>query len=252
MSPFVVLTALATHQGVRIQFTPPVGKTYHFRMKMDMTMAMSGTSSPMMKTPMTMGTSSDITMKVVKRQGDVTTIESTVGDSKVTGSMAAQMGNLAKSMSGKKVESQVGTDFKVRGQSAGQSPFTGALGNLSFPNHPVHVGESWTQSISLSKMMGAMGGGASSGGDLPFTFTFKGVENRGGEKVAVLAIAANSATPMKLMGQSVEIHLNLHGSALIDLASGMYRDTRMVGDIEFGAKAQGTMKQHMEESLTRI
>lgn len=254
----VLVTLLTAGQApIRLEFMPPVGKTYRYQMTMNMTMDMSalagagGAGKP--PKAMDMGMNTSMAIRVVKRSGDVTTIETKMSEPKMTGSLAGMAGGNNALKGGKTSTSTIDRHFHIASVGGAGAQLSGAFGNLAFPNRPLRVGDTWTETVDLAKVMGAMGGGmgASGAGKLPMKFRLVRIERQGGEPVAVLAVTSDSTMNIRPMNQPMTLHMIIRGSNTVDISTGMYRDSSMVMDMDMAFQGK-PMKQHMVEKMTRL
>jgi hypothetical protein len=109
-----------------------------------------------------------------------------------------------------------------------------------FPEKEVKPGETWKGSFDLGKMMKDMGLPATFKGDtnMDLSFTFKGVEEREGRKVAIVTQKANDKFNMTMMGQEQEMTMALDGETAYDLESGMAVFTKTATTTAAGGQSQ--------------
>lgn len=92
-----------------------------------------------------------------------------------------------------------------------------------FPENAIKPGDSWKGSFDLGKMMKDMGLPAEFEGDtvMDITYTFKGLEERDGRKVAIVTQSASDKLTMKISGQTQEMTMTVDGDNAFDIESGM-------------------------------
>jgi hypothetical protein len=252
---------LLVHQSqVKLEFMPPVGKSYHYlmsmSMKMDMPASMKGASGA--GSPFNMSMTMSIDMKAISRNGDLTTIETHAGAPKIdapagspfAGAMKSQM---AKGEKGESATIQIDRHFGMHNVTGKASSMSNAFGGMSFPTHALRIGDSWVTSVDLSKVMGAMGGGvgAPAGGKLNIKNRLTAIRQINGATIAMIATSTDTSMPIGAGGQSMTMHLTGQGSCSIDVATGMFQSMTMPMDMSMAAQGQ-TFNMHMNESMTRV
>jgi hypothetical protein len=209
-----------------IEFLPPVGVTYRYRMKVRVSTAMRNATLS--------ETTSALTMKAVKRVGGVTTLEIRSGS-------AVGKGLFAEAVKGQEarkpqtVQVQIDRHFRSLTRPGG-SP--GGFSGLFIPARPIAVGDTWNQTINLSQM----GGMASVGGLLPVTYRFAEVVNG---RRAMIEMSADATTGVVQRGQRTRIRLRIHSVTTIDLRTGMLNDVRSSNSI-------GLPGQPFSEQITQV
>ena len=213
------LAALGTSQSVLLRYKPPVGKTMSYVYAMKMTQNVPGMASGM-------GFSQTVpmTMRVLSRKGNLTTTQTKLGKAKVTvpaGSPMASAKPQMEAASSNKTSTTVIDDLgnlkRVEGMGSGMG-----LGsqNVSFPKKAVKVGDTWTSTVDMGKMMPA---GGSASGKIPVVY--KLVSLKGG--VATLAMTMNGTTNVKAGAQAMTMRMMSKGTLAIDAATGMMRSMNM-------------------------
>lgn len=221
--------------SVTLRFMPPVGKTYVYSMHGVMNQSGGGRA-------INATTDAKAALKVVSRKGDVTTLESTVSNAKITvpkGSpMAGQTANMAKMMNGRKTQIQIDSHYKPIGTMGGQ---TGQMfGSIQFPSHPVRVGESWTFNMTLPT-------GIPAGGTIPVKMTLVRVAGN----LATLKIAINGTVNLNGGAQGpMKLAVSGSGTSSFETSTGMFASM----DITTVTKTQGTMafSMSMHQVLKRL
>jgi hypothetical protein len=237
---------------VTLKFQPPVGKTYQYKMSMAMTMDAGGV------VPNTdFKTDVDFDMKILSRDGDVTTIESKMGKAKVTipddSPLSAMKDQMEESMSGKSSQTKIDSQYKVQSATgAGADMAFSGMQNLSFPKHSLKVGETWTTDMDLGKVLsGPMTKnlpGAKATGKIPINFRLEKVTLSGGQTLAEIHIDMKGDMDLDVSGQSMAMHLDGSGSFTIDVATGMTVSTKMVSSNNMAIGSMN-MVQHMTQTM---
>jgi hypothetical protein len=260
--PALLLSGV-TAQGpnaVSLKFHPPIGKTYKYLMSMTMSME-QGKSIP----AMSFGTQVEMDMKVLSRTGDVTSLQTKMGKATVNtppGSpIAASKASMEKMFNGMVVKSKIDSLYHVRGVAEtggaaeammGGMSNLGNMSNMSFPNHPIRVGETWSGDMDLGKAMGGLSKsmpGAKITGDIPIKFTLMGLDRRGGQPVANIRITMIGDMSIGASGQSMKIHMDANGNCVLELATGMTVSTRMIAASTMNIGGM-KMVQHMTQAMT--
>jgi hypothetical protein len=257
---FALLSALALTgtpgkgQGsVSLRFHPPVGRSYHYLMYMSMAMD-HVEGMPSMNFKMDLG----MQMKALSKTGDVTSMEYRVTSVKVTAPsdspMASMQQTMQKQLSGKVFKGNIDSLYHVSGMSGSgmDSMINSMSSNISYPNHPVKVGESWTTSLDMGKAMGAMGGGmglSAGTSKIPVTFRLVKISNQGGKTVAAVRVSMNGV--MNLGGaQAMKMNLDSSGTINIDVANGMTLNQMMTSTIGMNVAGKHLV-QHMNQALSQ-
>lgn len=249
----VALAATGTAQTVQLRFKPPVGKTATYTMSMSMSM-----SGGMIPKPMAMTQTVPMTMKVVSRQGNATTIQTKMGQAKISvpadSPMAGMKAMMEKQMSGNVSTTTVDElgNLKNVSASGASAAMTRQLGGMmqgaqgiAFPKKALRVGDAWTASMDMNKLMGGMmGGGMKMTG--PINVTYKLLSVSGG--VATISIKMKGDTTMNMGAQSMKIGMNSNGSVKVDAATGLMKSMSTTTDTNM-TMPQGSMKQHMVVSM---
>jgi hypothetical protein len=160
----LVIIGAARAQTVLLRFKPPVGMSYSYQI----TMSVSQTS-PGMPTPMNISIFTPTTLRIVKRVGSGTTMESRIGQSKAkvpAGSRIAGMTAQLEKMGSNATETAACDELGQLNTNGGSNLIfslmsggmmsQGAQGIL-YPAKPVRVGDSWTPSPDISKRFGKAG-----------------------------------------------------------------------------------------------
>ncbi len=227
----------AAQGGVTLKYVPPIGKTFQYRMTMSMKSDGAGGTPDMGFT-----TAVDIDTKALSRDGDVTTIETKMGQAKVTipddSPLASMKDTMEQQMSGKTSQTKINSRFEVQSLTGAGAPsaetlnsMASALQNFRFPDHSVKVGDSWTANLDMGKLLGAIapGQGASgTSGKIPMTFSLKSVEDKAGVSVATVHITMKGDVTMSPSGQEMTMHLDGSGDMLVNVADGTLVSTSMV------------------------
>jgi hypothetical protein len=259
LSSTAILSALILGQNsASIRFMPPIGKPYRYvmTMKMSQTMSMPGSKTPMPNTDMTMIIPT--TMKATKRSGLVTTLETSSGQMKLllppNSILSSQKSQIEKAAAPRTISMDMDASFKILRSSGPGSTATTAFQSISFPNHPIRVGEAWSAVVDLSKFMGASGvGGASPTamtGKLPTTYKLLSLSGSGAKAVAKIAISMKGKITVTASGQAVPVNIDGTGVSTFEISSGMVAGSQMTMNT-FVKMPQMSMKQTMHQSMVR-
>ncbi len=190
----LALIATGSAQTVLLRFKPPVGATGHYVMSTSMTQTVPG-----MPTAMSTSTSVPMTMRVVSRSGNITTMETKMGQAKVTipaGSpMSSMKPMLEKTMSGVTTTTTIDEFGSMKGGTSGAGASSmmasGMNGQtVSFPKNAVKVGDSWNETLDMGKAMGAAGAktGMTATGKIPIVYRLVSLKKVGGKSLATISI----------------------------------------------------------------
>jgi hypothetical protein len=234
---------------ITLKFQPPVGKTFKYHMTMAMKMD-PGAAAP----PMEMTTDSDIDMKVLSRANEISTIESRTSNAKITTPPDSPMANMAeqmeKTMSAMVVESQFDSHYNVKGikgAPAGMESMSAGI-NMSFPTDPIKIGDKWSSSLDMGKMLGAMTQGVEVSGKIPIKFTLEKVDQKGDQSLASIQILMDGDMTMSPAGQTMTVHMHGTGHFTVDLATGMTVESEVKSNSTFSIAGQ-EMTQRMTQSM---
>jgi len=240
---------------VTLKYLPTVGETYKYRMTTSTAIeTLTSPGAPMPKVGSQ--TVADMDMKIVSRNGTVTTIKSRMSNVKSTvkgGSpMAAMTSQMGKFMEGKAVQSKIDSSYRLK--SAKGTPLGSILGNtvgIFFPDHPVAAGETWRSSVDLGAIMG-MGVSytapeATTKGSIPMMFKLVKISSQGGKHIAAIHLSIKGDVTIDMKGASMEVHMSGLGDIQIDLATGVTVSSKTSLDIKTEA---GVMKMTMHIKQT--
>lgn len=259
LSTSAILSALILGQdSASIRFMPPIGKSYRYvmTMKMSQTMTMPGSKTPMPNTDMTMIIPT--MLKATKRSGLVTTLETSVGQMKLilppNSILAGQKSQMEKAAAPKSTFMDMDASFKILRSSGPNSASTTAFQSMSFPNHPIRVGETWNSIIDFSKFMGASGvGGATPPGmtgKVPTTYKLLSLSGSGAKAVAKIALTMKGNMTVTASGQTVPLQIDGAGLSSFEVSTGMVASSQLTMNI-FVRMPQMTMKQNLVQSMVR-
>ncbi|RYG19407.1 hypothetical protein EON82_21495 [bacterium] len=260
----LALSATGSAQSVLLRLKPPVGAKRSYISKMTMTMS-SSAPMPGMNGPMVITTTTPMEIRVVKRVGNVTTMETKTGKPTVTlpknspmagmkSQMEKQGGGVVGTVSINEFGEVKGFDAKGSGQNAAmaQQMSGGVLSGLqgvSLPKRAVKVGDTWSSSIDMGKAVGMGMGAPGASQKMPVTFRLASIENKGGKRLARVAMTMKGSMKVNAGGQQVPITMNMSGHSLFEIATGLTVGTSMTSDSTFAVMGN-TMKQHMVMSMT--
>jgi len=255
----ILFPATLSQAAVTLKYMPPVGKAIRYRMVMNMKQEMG----PMGASSFT--TSVEMSIKALSRSGDVTTVETTGKNAKVTmppGSPAAGMKDaMEKQMSSMKTTSKMNSHYGVVGSdTAIMASLSGGPGSattgLTFPDHPVKVGDTWKASLDFGKIGKAIGGkmgvsGMSMSGVIPIKMKLLSIS---GGKASI----AMDMTGTLVMGmpagagpKSISTKMSSKGTFVCNLSDGTVVSSSMTSD-STTPMGNSSMKQHMTNSMTRL
>lgn len=243
---------LAGQAGVTFRYQPPLNHPYRYRMVTDLQQTVPGVGAMPMKT------TTEMTMTAVSRSGDKTTVATEVIKAKVdvpaNSPMAAQKSQTEQRMKGVKGRMVMGSDFKIVGGKAGMPGMSmgmSGMPSMSFPNHPVRVGETWKSNLDLAKMMGGGMMGMKMNGNIPINFRLVSVTGSGASRVARIEMKMKGV--MNMSGGAMNMSTNLNSTSLLDMevATGMTRNMKMVMDSTINVGKQN-MKQHMTMTMAKM
>jgi hypothetical protein len=146
---------------------------------------------------------------------------------------------------------------QVREQMAQLGQGIGQGGGPMFPDRPIRVGESWTDSQTVSMGGGTgggmgrgmgrgMGAGAGSAGWI-ITFRLERVERQGGSRIAVISMNGSMSAGGQLAGgEGLSASGSLSGEFRIDLGASRMVGMRMNMDASMGMQGQMRSQSVME------
>ena len=153
MSVIALASMLATQSAVTLLFQPKIGSTYKMSTSMSMTSQMGNSTTSMITTT-----------KVAGFENGFFKLQNTPSNVKMTGGMGAT--EQSKKAMEKPSVIYMDKHFKpkMQGNESAQlqqmmGGMNSAMSGITFPAKPVKVGESWTNSIDMGKMMGAVAKG---------------------------------------------------------------------------------------------
>jgi hypothetical protein len=261
----LAVSATGSALTVVLRFKPPVGAKRSYTSTMTMSMSASS-PTPGMKGPMTFTMVTPTEMRVVKRQEGMTTIETKSGKPKVTfppNSVLAPMKASMESHGGgtsSVTMDEFGKLTAVSVVSKGQpsmdtgpmaKSMTTGLQGVSFPKQAVKVGDTWTSSLDMGKMISAAAKAAPSSKPMLVTFRLAAIENQGGKRLARIAMTMKGSMKIDASGQSVPISMSMSGYSLIEADTGLTVGTAMTSDSTFTVMGN-TMKQHMVMTMKSL
>lgn len=252
--PALLLVAPVSAQTL-LRFKPPVGAHRAYVTTMAMVQSMPGGAGPMSFTQ-----TIPMELSVVSRAGNTTTIQTKMGQAKVTapaGSpMAAMTSQMAKASSGT-VSTTVVDEFgnlKSLGATGAGAAMAKGIGNgmmagaqgVAYPAKALKVGDTWGASLDLGKVMGGMMGGAMKvNGKIPIVYRLTGLS--GG--TATIAVSMKGSTTMNMGAQAIKMTMDTAGTMRVETATGLLQSmtTTSVTDVQMGA--MGKMRQHMTMTM---
>ena len=254
MSALLIATIVTSGQGgITLQYQPKVGSTYKYTMT-------QGSKSQMGNS----GFSCTMAQKVLSGTGGVYKIQSTT--SNVKSDAAAGGDGMKKLMEGKSTLMTIdkyGTvtfDPKGAGGAASQmmGGFNGQSIGMAFPKKPVKVGDTWTSSLDMGKMMNSMMKGQTGKAKVSTTgmmnMKFKLVKVDGSSASISCTVSGNMNMDMTGPGQggapqAMKMSTTISGTAnySVDRATGMpiNSTTNMTMNMSFGGQ-----KMPMTQSIS--
>ncbi len=244
------LATTASAQTVLLRYRPPVGKTFSYTMVMSMSMV-APKATQAMAGATHFGQTSPMSIRVLSRTGDTTTVETRSGPAHFdAGSPLAKNNGLTKPVVSRMTLDQYGTP---KGAAGGGMPsaMVSAVGQgsqgVAFPKKAVKVGDSWTSALDLGKMMGALSRGMKTSGTIPIVYRLVAVQ--GG--VATVSMTAKGTMSMSMGTRPMRITLDVRSTSLIDVATGMPKSSRTTTDTstELPGAGGGAVRQHMAMTM---
>jgi hypothetical protein len=244
----------ATQGSVTLKFHPPVGKSYHYQMSM-----ISSTEMGKSASPMGMNTQMDINMKVVSRTGDITSLETRMSNMKMNGAGAsAVQGAMEKKMSGMVVKTQVDGQYRTKSvNGSSMDSMLSGFSGVTFPNHPVKIGDTWNSNLDLGKALGGMTGsmpGMKINGNIPIHIRLSGFSHGGGRAQAEIHFTMKGDVTMSMSagpnGKPMNMKMSMDGSGtnLVELATGMPTTSKSI--IAMTMEVGGMhLVQHMTQNM---
>ena len=231
LSTLLAVAASGSAQTVLLRFHPPVGKTASYTVTTTMSMTLPAGAAAAAK-PMRFTETIPMSLRVVSRTADTTTIETRTGPIKIGGTAGnpmAQNPALAKPSVIRMTLDELATPKGASGTgptAAAVSGMTSAMGGggatVALPRKPVKVGDTWTTRLDLGKIVGAAMRGAQGGGtgiktngQIPVTYRL--VALKGG--VATIGMVAHGTMSIDVAGHAMTSTMDIRSTALIDVAT---------------------------------
>jgi len=227
-------SATVQQSPVTLQFSPPIGAVYRYQMSMSMS-ANPGAGSP----PIDMQTDTELDMKVISRTANITKIQSRMDNTKITlppdSPIASKKEATERSLSGKVIETSYDSLHRLQridGTGTGADGMIGNFQNLSFPDHAIKIGDSWTDKMDIEKMLAASMGNSVPGmkvdGTIPIKFLLQNVSQVDGKALADIQVVMKGDASISANGQSMNVHFDGSGNQVIEIATGMIFSTKIV------------------------
>lgn len=244
----VSLVPIASAQSVLLRYRPPVGKTVAYTVSMSMTMS-TPQKTPGTKGPMSIKQTMPMTIRVVSRTADLTTVETKTGSARFGVGSPMAGAPQAKPVVMRMTIDQFGTP--KGGAAAGpaaamMNSMGGSTQGVLFPRGPVKVGDTWTQSIDMGKVMsGAKMTGMKMQGKFPLVYRLTAY--KGG--IVTIVMTSKGKMTMAMGTQPINANLNMRSTVLIDAATGLMKSMATVNDSDTMIPGMGAMRQHMTISI---
>lgn len=248
-----LILPLVVGQGpISLRFMPPIGKTVRYSLTMNMNQVIPQVG------PIKQMTSFVMTMKPTSRAGSVTTVQSSLtnGKSVVPPSKMGKGGTTKIPDIG--MISRMGTNYKVidmkpanssSGASvASASQMMNGMSGVTFPEHPVKVGDTWKVDLDFSKMAGAMPmSGMTMTGKIPFTMKLA----KATATTATITISISGSASVSAQGQTIPFKITGGGTADFDRATGLTKSMTMTMNNKISMGAQ-SMTQQIVQTMKRL
>lgn len=245
-----------------LRYTPTKGASAKYRMSLNMTVDLGGMMNT--KGPIEVVYSVDQSVRITRADKSGFTSETTILSSKTD--VKGEGGNMIKQMMAdgnpKKGEKfTVDYDSLGKAKSDADKPNTSnlvdALGfnGVTFPQRPVRVGESWTNTLDLTAM-GRGGPGMGMGLEpIPVTIRLQAIEGSGADRVGVFKITSSASPSTKGAPGNMKMSVSIDGTARINLASGLLVNSSATADtnmsLEMGQGGGGFKSKQSTRVETR-
>jgi len=243
----LTLAATGSAQTVLLRFKPPVGTKVTYAMTMNMTQAVPG-----MPAPMSFSTVVPMTMRAVSRAGISTTVEIKMGQAKVTMPAGSQMASmkpmLEKTMSGIVTTTTIDELGNMKGAPGAGGGINQNSQTITFPKKAIKVGDSWSATLDMGKMMPGAQAGMTATGVIPITYRLQSLKKVGDKTLAVISMAMKGKSTMTMPQGKMDINMNSTGQSVVNVATGMFISTSMTSDIAMVVMGKD-MHQHIVVSM---
>jgi hypothetical protein len=248
----LALAATGSTQTVLLRFKPRVGTKQSYTLSTDMTQTVPGMPAPMRTSVLV-----PMTLRVVSRAVNSTSVETKLGQAKVTvpaGSPVAGMkAALERTMSGMTSTTVYGELGNVQSVSGAAASAMGGVNNQMslLPKKAVKVGDTWSETLDISKMLSnsaATAPGISSTGTIPIVFRLTGLKRAGRTTIAMISVSMKGKSMVTMPQGKMDLDIVSTGFRAIDVATGMFISTSMTSDIAMVVMGKD-MHQHIVVSM---
>lgn len=126
---------------------------------------------------------------------------------------------------------------------------SGAMSGVTFPAHPLKVGDRWEAAIDFGKLATGSTTGMSMNGKIPVKMKLISVAG-GKATIGVSMVGTLNMTAPGAAGGKIQSKMDGKGTFVCNISDGTMVSTNMVTDTTTAIGAN-TMKQHMVQSLKR-
>jgi len=138
--------------------------------------------------------------------------------------------------------STAGGSAAARGMSAGM--MQGSQG-VSYPKKALKVGDTWTATMDIGKMMGTAMPGMKASGSIPIVYKLAAL--KGG--VATITVTMNGSTTMSMGANAMKMVMSTRGTMLVDAATGLLKSMTTTTDNDMNLGQAGKMHQRTVTSM---
>jgi hypothetical protein len=227
--------------------------------------------------------SSESTFKVAAVENGVASINMKTSNVKVNADAndpaATMVQNMTKAAEGREVTLKYAQNGRMADEKASMNMmqmsdslanFFGFMG-LTFPDGPAKIGDTWKSEIDLAKM--TAGAGASgmnwTNAKLPAQYTLKAIDRKAGTATIEFAVQGSPVMvirmpepPKDAEGKSkapsnmpremkMTMELKVTGKAVVDIATGLPRESTSTSNVTTSSPMMGTMKQNLTTTSKR-
>ncbi|CAN5343564.1 hypothetical protein BH11ARM1_BH11ARM1_14150 [soil metagenome] len=232
---FLIAPLILGQSSTTLKYLPPIGKVIKYSY-------VTKTSSSGMPggQNMNMTTTANMSIKALSRKGDVTSVETIMSGLKMVAPPGSQMAAQLKAgnASSKPTTSitRVTSSYKLVGIDSPDAKSkqtmdaaSAAMAGMSFPTHPVKVGDTWSTEIDFSKVAGQGMGAGMMKGTIPVKLKVISLTGTTVTISTVMNGTTNMEMPAGPNGQTGKMSMKIVsvGTSAIKISDGTLLNTKM-------------------------
>lgn len=197
-------------------------------------------------------------------------VKTTILDATVTGTNAQMMKPTLQKLKGTTVEAtftKTGKTLDLTSSATGMSKaMMNSFGSMDvgfmgimFPGRPVSVGQSWTTSLDIKKMLAQFPGAemfkVTKGGKFPVRYTLMGIKSIGGKQIATIGTSMSGSTTLSMtmpkgkgasgrQNMNMTMDLRSNGTSQVDAGTGVLRASTSTANVNISV-----MGMNMQQKL---